>query len=216
MDKIEIYKNVEEIQQRLGRATEVLGAIQQIYNKLNGVGLTTSFERVIEITTSFIFKTRDDNSKRVQIAEDLLKAITVDSLQANNAIGFAVKREKMLEMVEVNSQDVQDLLALFDLINIHEWSLLEHIVFNDQTKIVSFVADYVSKIEVPLTVYAETDRQIQVTTKLLALKSALNEYYSLCKGYGKAIDRPIVGGLTPILNDYNLDIWFIKESIAFK
>lgn len=216
MDKIEIYKNDEEIQRRLGRATEVLSAVQQIYNKLNGTGLTTSFARVIEITTSFIFATKDDKSKRELIAENLLKAITVDSLQANNAIGFAVKREKMLEMVEVNTQDVQDLLALFDLINIHEWNLFAQIVFNDQSKTVSYVADYVSNIEEPLTVYAETDRQIQVTTLLLALKEALNEYCTTCKSYGKALDRPHVGGLDPILNDYNLDIGFIKESVAFK
>lgn len=216
MDKIEIYKNDEEIQRRLGRATEVLSAVQQIYNKLNGTGLTTSFARVIEITTSFIFATKDDKSKRELIAENLLKAITVDSLQANNAIGFAVKREKMLEMVEVNTQDVQDLLALFDLINIHEWNLFAQIVFNAQTMTVSYVADYVSNIEEPLTVYAETDRQIEVTTMLLAIKEALNEYCSVCKSYGKALDRPHVGGLEHILNGYNLDIGFIKESVAFK
>jgi hypothetical protein len=216
MDKIEIYKNDEEIQRRLGRATEVLGAIQQIYNKLNGTGLTTSYARVIEITTSFIFATREDKTKKELIAENLLKAITVDSLQANNTIGFAVKREKMLEMVEVNPQDVLDLLALFAQINIYEYWLFAQMVFNNQSKAVSYVVDYVSNIEEPLTVYAETDRQILVTTKLLALREALNEYCSLCKSYNKALDRPNVGGLEPILNDYNLDIDFIKESVAFK
>ncbi len=216
MDKVEIYKDVEEIQKKTGRATEVLGAIQSIYDKLNSGGLTTSFERVIEITTKFVFATREDKTKKEPMAEDLLKAITVDSLQANNAIGFAVKREKMLEMVEVNPQDVQDLLALFDLINIHEWSLLEHIEFNTQTKKVKYAADHLSKIEEKHTIYADNEKQIQVVKVLAKLKEALNEYCLVCENYGKSVSRPEIAGLINLIKDYKLDHMFVKESIAFK
>lgn len=216
MDKIEIYKNDEEIRRKSQRAPEVLGAIQAIYDKLNGNGLTTSFEKVIEITTKFIFATREGNARKEQIAEDLLKSIAVDSLPANNAFGFAIKREKMLEMVEVKPQDIQDLLALFDLINIHEWSLLEHIEFDAQTKKVKYATGHLSKIEEKHTIYADNAKQVKITKAILALREAINAYCLVCEDCGKSVDRPEIAGLITLAKDYRLDHMFVKESIEFK
>ena len=193
MEKVEIFKNNEEIQRRLDRIPAVRGTVQSLYDKLNSNGLVTSFDSVIEIATKFIFNTRSrdgqghltfDSKKEVV---ELLKNTLVDSTPGiQTAMGFKMSREKILDLMQVEEIDVQEFLSLIESISINDWELLRYLGFNVQTKTVILTTGYADEITESLTIYADNDRQILFTAATLALIEALNG----CSNVYADFDRP--------------------------
>ncbi len=193
MEKVEIFKNNAEIQRRLDRIPAVRTTVQSLYDKLNSNGMVTSFNSVIEIATTFVFNTRNRDgqghltfdSKKAVI--ELLKNTIIDSTPGiETSMGFKMKRDKILDIIQIEDSDVQEFLYLIELISVNDWDLFKYLGFNDQTKTVILTVGYADEISESLTIYADNDRQILFSSAALALIEALNS----CSNVYADFDRP--------------------------
>lgn len=111
--------------------------------------------------------------------------------------------------MEIQDSDIQEFLSLIESISIADWDLFRYLGFNATTKTVNLISGYAAAISESLTIYADNDRQIQVTTALLALKDALNAYLASYDQFDKPED---ISGLRLDINKaYQLDVELIKR-----
>ena len=215
MEKLEIYKNTELIKKRLQRVPEVCETIQKLFNKFNGNGLTTSFEDLMKIIEKYMFKGNITDFDGQKELEELLKNIAVDSSpETVKVMGFKMKREKLLDLIEIEPEDIQELLFLIASLSVEDWNILKHIEFDTKTQLVKTTAGHAVKIETDLSVFADNEKQIKVTKLLLKLKEAINEWVALRSSLSLNFDIPNIDGL--LLNkisgkDFVLDVEKIKR-----
>lgn len=190
--KVELFKNTNVIKTELERCPEVCKAIQKLFNKLNSNGLSASFEAVIEIVTKYLFASRQTNFQNQSVynghkeMSDLIKNLAIDSNPENSKfMGFKMKREKLIDLMEIDEADTKELIDIIQSISIEDWILLQHLDFDAKTAKVNLKADHVQKIEESRTIYADNERQIKATAALLPLIDALNGYISACEYFDK-------------------------------
>jgi hypothetical protein len=213
--KVEIKKNTEAIRIHLERCPEVCETIQKLYNKLNSNGLVTSFKVVMEVTTKYLFASKQTNSQNQSVFDgqkeisDLLKNLTIDSSPENvKVMGFKMNREKLFDLIAIELEDIQEVLTLIDSISIEDHCLFKHLDFDSEIVKVKLVSGYAAQIVASHTVFADNEKQIKVTEVLLKLAASLNDYRTVCANFD---DPDNIDGLILTKTGYSLDVARIKK-----
>ena len=190
MEKLEIYKNQEEIDKHLERSPVVCEAIQLLLNKVNSNGATLSPKALLKFVEFYVsgsvpigFRryTEFDGAKEIT---ELLKNIAIDSVEEKPSImGLKLSREKMLELIEIDPQDVNELSTLISSLSHEDVDLFKHIEFDTLGTTASLEPEYIKKINDRFTIFTASKKQIEVTKTLLKLTEALKEYGQVCTNF---------------------------------
>jgi len=215
MTKLEIYKNVEAIAQKSQRLPEVCTVFQSLYDKLNANGLSVSFETIEDFTKRFIQDANQTRQRRhtdhnaEKVVTDFIKNVTLDSNPNGlNTTGLKISREKTLELMEIEPEDINEVLNLIESLNIDDFELIKYISFDTENSTIEPVTDHTAKIEADNTIFADTDKQITISQALLTLRDALEVYSETCKRFARPVD---IDGLIITPTGYKLDIQRIKN-----
>ncbi len=215
MEKLEIYKNVEAIDQKSQRLPEVCTVLQSLYDKLNTNSLSVSFETIEDFTRRFLQDANQNRQRRQgnhnpeKVVTDFIKNVTFDSNPNGlNTIGLKISREKTLELIEIDNEDINEVLNMIGSLTIDDFELIKYISFDTENSTIEPVTDYAAIIEADNTIFADTDKQITIATALLKLRDALAEYSETCKRFTRPED---IDGLIITPTGYKLDVQRIKN-----
>ena len=215
MAKIQIFRNQESINKQLARLPEVCAIIQLLLAALNSNIATFPPQAMLKFVERYLmgsvplgFRKFQDFDAVKEITE-LLKNIAIDTAaEPPSIMGLKMSRSKMLEMIEIDAQAINEVSTLISSLIYEDADLFPYLRFDALGETASLEVDYIINTEDRFTVYAESAKQIEITNALLKLAVALNEYESICTNFKRPDD---IDGLKYVNKVYVLDEHVIKR-----
>lgn len=204
MDKIEIYKDIQNIAKDIEICQNAKETIQSLYDEFAVYGCNLTIEKIHEIAGNTKFGNIKDEFVMNAVKDIIINYKT--GTETPTILGLTISKESLRDMIVVsNMKEIINSLRDFSK---EIWNVKDLISIQDGKAIIS--NDFEITIEKKHTVFAEGKKQIDRAKVLINLRDAMNEYLKE-KIVNTVYGFPIVIGLNTDGKEYVIDPKFIKQ-----